>query len=87
MKIITAEQIKMIGEADRSVAGTNDYVKYQMECYFKGNNNKWKFQMHTIPMVNHDCPVKTVRGAMYIMERPDTRYLMTDEVLELLGWK
>lgn len=87
MKIITAEQIQMIIDANKRVAGTREYLKYHMEYHIKNENGRWKYYGNSYPAVNHDCPVKTVKGVMYIIERPNVRYEMTDAVLELLGWK
>lgn len=87
MKIITAEQIQMIREAKKSVTGTNEYYKYDMPNTFKDRHGKWILSLWSVPYVNRDCEVKTYRGKQYIMVTPESRYEMTDEVLELLGWK
>ena len=85
MKIITAEQLERIRDAVASVAGTNCYLKYNMMCEIKDEHGKWQFICWDYPMVNHDCQVKTYRGNMYIMVRPNERYTITPAVLELLN--
>lgn len=87
MKIITAAQLETIRKANDSVKGTSKYNKYYMPYQFKTTGGKWTGGIWYVPQVNHDCIVKTFKGKKYIMINPETRYEMTEAVLELLGEK
>ena len=85
MKIITATQLQTIRDAYEKCKGTPFYLYYHMEFQFKDKNGKWRFCAYTIPFVNHDCKVKTIRGKQYIMQADDERFLLTQRVIDLLN--
>lgn len=97
-KMVTAEQLKAIINANESVCGTVDYMKYSMCCEYKykGIDNKWsawKYVAWTIPYGTGKFVkyyFKTVRGKLYIMvenkyDNEIERYEVTPAVKELLG--
>ena len=97
-KMVTNEQIQKIVDANETVCGTVNYMKYSMCCEYKykETDNKWsawKYVAWTIPygtgkFVNYYF--KTVRGKLYIMAENTynneiERYEVTPVVKELLG--
>lgn len=89
MKEFTKEMLDKLIEANESVKGTVDYLKYYMECDWKYKGS-WRFQSWSIP--NTTGKIKTVKDKTYIIteyegifERYPVRHTVERPVRELLG--
>lgn len=89
MKEFTTEMLEKLSNAQESVRGTADYLKYHMECDWKYNGS-WRLQSWSIPRTTGK--IKTFKGKTYIVteyegcfERYPVRHTVSEEVKELLG--
>ena len=64
--MITEQQIELLNEAYKSTLGTENYLKYKCEWYFKNKNGVWKFSIWGMPFPYSKGYFKTIRGETYI---------------------
>lgn len=97
MRIITAEEIEKIRQANESMKGTDKYNKYHM-CHSSKRTiddkwGKWTYLGWDIPYRSIPYFIKTIKDTTYIMsekyndfgESCIERYEVTDSVKELLN--
>lgn len=89
IKTLNEAQLNRIREASASVAGTNEHIKYDMECSAKNNKGKWLYVGFGTPNTQA-ATIKKVKDTYYIIEETGGgvyRFAMNDAVIELLGLK
>lgn len=91
-KTLTSKDFELLRNANESVRGTSDYMKYWMMHEFKIKNNEgkwsgWKYCSWDSAYSLNEAIVKRVGNNVYIMsesERLFDRWLVTEDVNELL---
>ena len=79
-----------IKKANKSVIGTHDYLKYQMQIDFKSCSGAWKFCGCGIPVyvaTKVRVSIKTWKDRTYLIVESigdAERYTLTDEVKKLI---
>lgn len=93
-KTLTSKDFELLRNANDSVRGTSDYMKYHMMHEFKVKNNEgkwsgWKFCSWDSAYSLDEAIVKKVGNNVYIMSENSydnsiDRWTVTEEVNELL---
>lgn len=83
MKEFTAEMLKALTEANNSVKGSTNYSKFYMQTECKNEKGRWFFVGNYIP--HNTGKIRTFKDNTYIITESDERYLVSEEVKELLG--
>lgn len=95
-KTVSEHEMNKLVEANDSVRGTNDYMKYHMMAEYKtkrdGKWSKWNFLSWGVP-VPFDMTVKKVGENVFLMregvncmgEEEITRYTLTESVNQILN--
>lgn len=83
-QVITAAQLEIIRKANEALAGTPDASRYYMRYEYRVKS-AWKLGGYGVPQDEEDKPIKIVLDNIYIMIANDKRYILTDDVLALVG--
>lgn len=95
-KMVSDQEMEKLVEANLSVCGTSDYMKYHMMTEYKtkcnGKWSNWKFLGWGVP-VPFDMKVKKVGDNVFLMredishvgEEEVTRYTLTESVNQILN--